>query len=338
MPAPKTIIRILAGLTFIAAGASLFALHRSARRLGISTRSQFVRAIVLPIVRPADEKGHDAMDAAIAADRAAGPAAPPAALARRFDITAETVDGHTVWTLAPRRPDNGLRLLYLHGGGYVYDLGPGHWLLAEELAARTGARVILPRYPVAPESDWQPGHDLARRVYEGLAKEAGAGHVALVGDSAGGGFALALAQTLRDSGAPLPAALVLFYPWLDVTCSDPAQPALEQVDRVLSIEMLRRAGSLWAGGLAPTDPRISPLDGDLAGLPPIAVFVGTDDLLLPDARRLAEKAQAEGASVTLHEYPHQYHGWIMGVPRLVPEARRALDQAAGFVLVRVGRA
>jgi acetyl esterase/lipase len=322
-----------------AAGAALgagVALVVSARRLGISAGSQFARAVLLPLYFPADEKGHDALDAQIAADRAGGPVAPPERLRKRFDAREETVAGRSQWVVAPRGGDNGLRILYLHGGAYVSRLSGWQWALVEGLAARTGGTVVAPDYPLAPEHTCLEGLAHARAVCEGLIKEAGARRVAVVGDSAGAGLALALAQELRDAGAALPASLVLLSPWLDVTCSDPAQPALEKVDRILSIAALRRAGSLWAGALAPEDPRVSPLYGSLEGLPPMAAFAGTEDLLLPDARRLAAKARAEGAAVTLYEYPHQFHVWMAGMPQFVPEAGRALDQAAGFILVRAG--
>jgi epsilon-lactone hydrolase len=341
----RKVVGVLAGLAIIAGGA-LVALHLSARRLGISAASQFARAVLLPAYFPADKKGHDALDAQITEDRSRGPDAPPERMRKRFDVRAETVAGRSQWVVGPRAGDNGLRILYLHGGAYVSRLGGWQWSLVEGLVARTRGTVVAPDYPLAPEHTCLDGLAHARTVYEGLIKGAGARNVAVVGDSAGGGLALALMQELRDTGTALPVALVLLSPWLDVTCSDPTQPELEKVDRILSIAALRRAGSLWAGPLAPDDPRVSPLNGSLAGLPPIAVFAGTEDLLLPDARRLAEQgcppggraegADAGGAAVTLFEYPHQYHVWMAGMPAFVPEAGRALDQAAAFILVRAG--
>lgn len=334
-------LRALFAITIMIIAGALAALHLAARRNGLSAASQLVRSVILPVRYPADEKGHDALDAALAADRARGPATPPAALRKRYVITEETVRAARVWTLAPRGPDTGLRILYLHGGAYVYDLSALHWELAAALADRIWATVIVPAYPLAPENDWQPAHALVTALYARLVDQVGAHSIALVGDSAGAGLALAVTQswrdaTLRATQLPLPAALVLLSPWLDVTCADPAQPALEPVDRILAIAPLRRAGSMWAGSLPPTDPRISPLNGSLANLPPIAVFTGTEDLLNPDARRLAARARAESASLALYEYPRQFHGWMAVRPDKIPEAGRALDQAAAFVLLRAG--
>jgi acetyl esterase/lipase len=316
----------------------LGALVVSARRLGISPQSQFTRAVALPVLFRGD-RGHDRLDAQIAMDRRFASGRPPAYLRRRFGLTEDTIAGRTVYTLTPRRRRNGARILYLHGGAYVLNMSVLQWNMIARLSERTGATVTVPDYPLAPEHDWQDAHALAREVYLRLVNEGSAREIALAGESAGGGLALALAQTLRDAGDPLPSSIVLLSPWLDVTCGDPTQVALEAQDRILSIDYLRRAGSLWAGELAPTDPRISPLFGSLRGLPPVAVFAGTEDVLLADARRLAEKGRAEGApsgaAVTLYEYPHQSHAWMIWLPQLMPEAARALDQAAGFMLVRM---
>jgi acetyl esterase/lipase len=335
MGKPSTVFGIFAGVGLVAAGVGLGALTVSARRLRISAQSQFARAVAVPLMFPADERGHDRLDAQIAMDRRFATGRPPAYLRRRFDLREDVVAGRVVYTLTPSKRRNDARILYLHGGAYVLKMSVLQWNMVARLSERTGATVIVPDYPTAPEHDWQEAHALAREVYLRLVDEAPAQKLALAGESAGAGLALALAQTLRDAGAALPSALVLLSPWLDVTCSDPDQVGLEARDRILSIDYLRRAGSLWAGELPPTDPRVSPLFGSLRGLPPMAVFAGSEDMLLPDARRLAEKGRVEGAAVTLFEYPHQYHAWMIWLPGFVPEAGRALDQAAAFLLVRM---
>jgi acetyl esterase/lipase len=147
--------------------------------------------------------------------------------------------------------------------------------------------------------------------------------VILMGDSAGGGMALALAQHLRDSARPLPVRLILISPGADMTFSDPRQQALARVDRMLDIPALVVAGRWYAGALPLDDPKVSPLFGSLAGLPPIAVFTGTHDLLNSDARRLHAKAVQEGATLSLHEYEGMFHVWPL-TP--IPEARHAINE------------
>jgi monoterpene epsilon-lactone hydrolase len=307
-------------------------LGRSARRAGLSIQAQFLRLIVLPLMFP--KKPYDPIkyEADIALDHEKGPALPSQAFRKKFYVKEDQQEGQRTFTVAPRGDvTNSLRILYVHGGAYILDLWPQEWAIIEGLINRTGATVVVPIYPLAPEHDWQPAFKMVNAAYERLINEVGEANVVIAGSSAGGGITLALAEQMRDQGKPLPAALVLFSPWLDVTMSDPDQPRLDKIDHILSIEGLRRSGAGWAGQLPTTDPRISPLLGSLAGLPAIVAFTGTEDLLNPDARRLAIKAKAAGISFTLYEYPHEFHVWMGGYPKFVPEGRRALDQAASFV-------
>jgi len=141
-------------------------------------------------------------------------------------------------------------------------------------------------------------------------------------------MAAALAQQIRDAGEALPARLVLLSPWMDVTMTDPGQRAIEPDDPFLSIAPARMTGEWYAAGLALDDPRVSPIHGAMAGLPPMMVLTGTRDLLNADAHRLRDKAAAEGVALTFVEAPAMIHVWML-MP--IPEARRALDRIAGFI-------
>ena len=173
------------------------------------------------------------------------------------------------------------------------------------------------------------GLDAIEAVYRALADEVGSTNVVVVGDSAGGGLALALAHRSRDVGLPPPGALVLYFPWLDVGVTGADQPRLETIDPALSIDQLREAGRLWSGG-DPADPRASPLFADHDELPPTLVLVGTKDLLLSDARRFAGRHP----SAIVREYPGMFHGFVCAP---MPEAHRALDESAEFIGRHLGR-
>jgi acetyl esterase/lipase len=149
-----------------------------------------------------------------------------------------------------------------------------------------------------------------------------------MGDSAGGGLALSLTMQAIRAGLAKPAALVLLSPWLDVTMTDPAQEEIEKVDPLLVRAGPRAAGRWYAGAMSTTDPRVSPLYGDIAGLPPILMFCGTHDILVADARRLAARAAAEHADVEYHEEPGLMHVYPM---LFFPESRKAQDRIAHFV-------
>jgi monoterpene epsilon-lactone hydrolase len=326
----------MARLVNTTAALGLVWLGISAWRSGLSIQAQFLRMIVLPLMFRKKTFDPIKYEADIALDRKKGPALPSQAFRNKFYVQEDQQEGLRTFTVAPHgNVTNSLRILYVHGGAYILDLWPQEWTIIEGLINRTGATVVVPVYPLAPEHDWQPAFKMVSAAYERLINEVGAANVVIAGSSAGGGITLALAEQMRDQGGPLPAALVLFSPWLDVTMSDPAQPQLDKIDHILSIEGLRRSGVKWAGQLPTTDPRISPLFGSLAGLPPIVIFTGTEDLLNPDAHRFAIKAKDAGISLTLYEYPHEFHVWMGGYPQFIPEGSRALDQAAAFMQMHI---
>jgi acetyl esterase/lipase len=232
------------------------------------------------------------------------PAPVPAAVRRRHDVSSRRVEGFEVTTVAPRGRPPVRTAVYLHGGAYVSPVAPQHWALAGRLAD-AGVRVVLPHYGLAPQHTHRDAHRLLDAVYRSCGED-----VVLAGDSAGGGLALGFAQALLGTGLPQPRSLVLLAPWLDLTLADPAVAAAEARDPWLSSVGLVEVGRAWAGGDDPRDPRLSPVEGPLAGLAPVRIWVGTRDLLLPDALRLRDRAAAEGADVevtvregAVHVYP-----------------------------------
>jgi epsilon-lactone hydrolase len=301
----------------------------SASRLKISVPAQIIR-VILPFVPTPNAATDSALRQYVQKSRARGAALPNAAFREKFRVEQSQVNGAMVWTIAPRATtDNPLRILYLHGSAYISQAVSLHWDIVEQVIDRTGAAVMLPFYPLAPEHDHQPAYALVDKLYTQLSNDVGAEHLVIAGDSAGGGIALSYALQLRESARALPAALVLFSPWLDVTMSDPIQHEIARRDALLSMSTLQLSGRWWAGDRETTDPIISPLYGTFAGLPPTAIFIGTDDLLYPDSTRFAERAKAAGVPVSLHVYPHMFHVW-MGF-KMLPEAAQALDQAAAII-------
>ena len=266
--------------------------------------------------------------ASIPKSRAKKVAAPGKALQRRFEVTETTKDGHLTFTISPKSGSH-RRILYIHGGAYILDIQAGYWGLLGELVDRTDATVVTPCYPLTPEHDWQQSYNWMMQVYDELVAEVGEDNITIMGDSAGAGFALGLTQMLRDQGKPMPHKMVLLSPWLDVTMTDPMQPALTKRDGILGIDGLRAAGEWWAGENGAVDaPPVSPLFGSLDNLPTIAVFTGTFDLLWPDSRRLKEKADAAGLWLDYYEFPAMQHVWML-FP--IPEAKKARQQIAAFI-------
>lgn len=254
------------------------------------------------------------------------PAPVPERLKQEFHVSEQALGALRLHTVAPRQQQSALRVVYFHGGAYVNAMVGAHWQIVAGLVRRTGAAVDIPHYPLAPKHTWADAFPLLQRL--ALDRLSTSPSVAFVGDSAGAGLALALAQVLQSEGHPLPSRLVLMSPFLDVNVSDPRQWALEKSDRMLAAPGLRWAGRQWAGALPTDDPRISPIYGSLTGLPPIAVLTGTADVLNTDAHRLRKLAAATQHPLTFLEYPDMFHVW-MGAP--IPEARTALDEVAAIL-------
>jgi acetyl esterase/lipase len=209
------------------------------------------------------------------------------------------------------------------GGAFVFDITWFHWFMVSRLVRQSGCTVVVPLYPLAPEHCWKDVFDVLVPLHAQLVTRFGRENLVVMGDSAGGGVALSLAQHMRDTGLSLPARLILVSPGLDATFCDPRQPALAKHDCMLAIAGLKAAGRWYARDLSPADPKISPLFGSLAGLPPIAVFTGTRDLLNPDAHRLKAKAQQEGVLVDLRQFEGMFHVWTVTPIR---EARLAIAE------------
>lgn len=250
---------------------------------------------------------------------------------KRFDIREDSSRGYAVVTIEPQggaRPGTP-HLLYLHGGGYVMDIAALHWDAVMDLCERLGASATVPLYLLAPEAKAAATMDQMRALYLELAERYGAGNCTVMGDSAGGGMTLALAQMLKAEGAPLPASLVLYSPWLDATGKAEGQRAIEPRDRMLAVSGLEACGEMYRGDLPVEDPRVSPLFGELAGLPPMAIFSGTADILLVDGRRLAQRLAEPGMpGHVYYEYDDMFHVWML-LP--VPEAMRAREQTVAFI-------
>ena len=285
-----------------------------ARVLWLSGRRRFFASADLDPERIVAERG--------------GEARPTRAMRRRLDVTWTMREGCEIYTLAPRGRPSGATVLYLHGGAYIHPTSVHHWRFIARMAERSGVRFVVPFYPLAPGYDGEAVRRFVLGLYRDLLERHGPSALFVMGDSAGGGLALSLAMQAAAEGLPRGAGLVLLSPWLDVSVSDPAQAEIERDDVMLMRPGIRTAGRWYAGRLPPTDPRVSPLFGDLAGLPPILMLCGTHDILVADARRLAERARREGVPLAYEEAPGLMHVYAI-LP--LPEGRAAQARIARFL-------
>jgi acetyl esterase/lipase len=228
-------------------------------------------------------------------------------------------------------------ILYFHGGVYVIGYAAATVPLVGDLVRRTGTRAITLEYRLAPEHPYPAAVEDARAAYVGLlAQGVDPGQIVLAGESAGAGLAVALLLALRDAGVPLPSCGYLMSPYVDLTLSGETLEAKQTVDPLLTPDGLRARVPDYVGGADAADPLISPIFGDLAGLPPLLIQVGSHEVLLSDALRLAAQAAISDIPVTLEVTPGVPHVF-QAYAALLDEAGAALDRAADFLTAQLTR-
>ncbi|MGH2955707.1 MAG: alpha/beta hydrolase fold domain-containing protein [Solirubrobacterales bacterium] len=251
-------------------------------------------------------------------------------VAEGTEVTAEELGGVPAERVAPPGAERDRAVLYLHGGAYVLGSPRTHRGLASQIAAAAGAPVHVLDYRLAPEHPYPAAVEDAIAAYRALL-ESGLepGRIAIIGDSAGGGLAAALAIRLREAGEPQPAGLVMIGGWFDLTCSGPSTRFNARRDAGLARPWTVACGDLYRAGRDPELPELSPIHADLGGLPPIYIQVGTDDILLSDSEELAERARTAGVEVALRRFEGMWHDFQPGAGML-----READQAVS----EIGRA
>ena len=236
------------------------------------------------------------------------------------------------WCRSPEAtPDDAI--LYLHGGAYVVGSAQAYRNFVGQIAARAKVDAFIPDYALAPERPFPAAVEDADAAYHGLAA-VGLSRIAIAGDSAGGGLALVTATRMtaaaRDGAVPRPVAAVAISPWTDLALTGDSMKTRAEHDPLLTLAALERARISYIGEADPRDPRASPLYGDLAGLPPVMLHVGEDEILLADARRIADRIVTAGSRAELHVWQGMVHVFPANLA-LLRAAPEALDIIATFL-------
>ena len=260
-------------------------------------------------------------------DEIAGRHPPPS------DVTHQPVDAGGVsaeWLSGPRSSDNSV-ILYLHGGCYATGSVDTHRDLMTRLSSEASIRVLGLNYRLAPMHPFPAAVEDAAAAYRWLLGNGfEPARIAIVGDSAGAGLALATTITMREQGLPLAGAIVCLSPWVDLAVTGASMESKASEDPIVSREMLLGWGKLYLGDHDPRTPLASPLYADLDQLPPLLIQVGSAEVLLDDSIRLAERASAAGVNTTLEVWPDMIHVWQSFAP-ILPEARQAIERIGKFV-------
>ena len=245
-------------------------------------------------------------------------------------VSIETIDSGSVrgcW-VRPANPSPGRALLFLHGGAYALGSAKGYCGFASQMTVRTGIATFVLDYSLAPEHRFPAAYNDTIAAITWLESK-GITQLSLVGDSAGGGLALA-ALRRADRGTLNVASVAVFSPWTDLSLTGASFSNPATHDPVFQPQILANAATTYLGTADPTDGRASPLHSVPDVLPPIAIQVGTDELLFDDSTRYAAAAAQKGGEVRIELYEGLHHVFQRCVVEL-PAARKALDAAAAFV-------
>jgi acetyl esterase/lipase len=245
----------------------------------------------------------------------------------------ETVDSGGVkgeWISAPGAAAD-RAILYFHGGGYVLGSIHSHRDMCERLSRAAQARVLALDYRLAPEHPFPAAVDDARAAYRWLLKQGlQPKRIALAGDSAGGGLTFATLLALKEHGDPMPACAVPLSPWVDLEATGDSMISKDSEDPMVHKNLVEQMAKTYVPSGDLRNPLAAPLYGDLRGLPPLLIQVGSRETLLDDAVRMADKAKKAGVEVELNVWNGQIHVWQIFASRL-DEGEQAIQKIGAFI-------
>lgn len=250
-----------------------------------------------------------------------------------IEVSPVTIDGLSAEWIVPSQATKDKAIFFVHGGGYVSGSCSDHRMHVAKFVKGTNIGALLFEYRLAPEHPFPAALDDSVTAYRWLlAQGVSSSNIVFAGDSAGGGLCLATLLALRDQDIPLPAAAVAISPWTDLKCTGASYRG--NAKKCLSPEGTWTAFSKhYVGNHDPGLPWISPLYGNLRGLPPIMIYVGGDEILRDDSVRFAAKAKGAGVDVTLRVGEGLFHCFPVCAP-LFPEATQAMDEICAFIRTR----
>ncbi|MBC9784245.1 alpha/beta hydrolase [Heliobacterium chlorum] len=247
-----------------------------------------------------------------------------------IDVTPLQINNITAEWIQPSEQPKDKLIVYVHGGGYVSGSCSDHRAIVARIVKSTGITALLFEYRLAPEHPYPAAIDDAVDVYRWLLGQGfSPSNMLIAGESAGGGLALALLLALRDLQIALPAAAVAISPWTDLKCTGDSYRSKNEVS-LAPLNSWTVFSKYYAGDKDPTLPWISPLYGELHGLPPLLLNAGEDDELFDDSIAFAKNAKAAGVDVTLRVGERMVHCYPF-LPAFIPEARQAMNEIVEFI-------
>ncbi len=248
---------------------------------------------------------------------------PPIKVLKDFNISKKEINGQCYYVIKPLNNIGQKHILYLHGGGFVYEIMSLHWEFLGKLVDSLQCTITVPIYPLAPKHQYQEVFEMIVPLYQQIILEAKLEDIIIMGDSTGGGLSLSLAQLLKEMDFPQPGNIILITPTLDMSFSNPEIHEVEKLDPVSAVPALSDIVKWYAGEKGSKHYLISPIYGKFEGLGKISLFIGTHDILYPDAKKFKKMADENGLTINYYEYPSMIHIWPL---HFFPESQKATKQ------------
>ena len=236
----------------------------------------------------------------------------PGYVKKEYNLNKYEVANRPVYAMAPKNGvTNELVIMYIHGGSYVADLEKEHWKTCGDIVNRLGCTIILPDYPLTPKYNYKDTFNMMETLYKKIIDKVDSSNFVIMGDSAGGGLALALVQEMGEENIKMPNQTILISPWLDVRMNNPEIEKVAKNDPMLNKSALKLAGENYAGKDGIDSYLVNPIDGPLEKLKNVSVFTGTYDILNPDVKILEERAKKVGNTINIYETEKATHIWLL---------------------------
>jgi len=246
-----------------------------------------------------------------------------------FNVDIQNVNSKVVATIESKQKVTDTHVIFIHGGAYAVEITPLHWSTVKSIVNKIFCRMTVVDYPLTPENNYKETFEMMSNTFDMLTKKYPNDKFIFMGDSSGGGLALAFSQKLiKDNSPVLPIKNVLVSPWLDITMTNPEINKTDSVDHFLCLDALKSAGERYSDGDDKNQYLLSPINGDLNNLPDTAVFYGTHENFFADCVKLKEKAKNANTRFKFYEYKKMQHVWVV-FP--IPEAKRAIDEICEFI-------
>ena len=237
---------------------------------------------------------------------------PPKSLSKNYNLKEYDYQHRQVFTIEPDEEESsGKVIMYLHGGSYVGELYREHWNFFRDLIKDTGATIVVPDYPLTPQYKYTDVFGMVLPLYREMVKRVEKENFILMGDSAGGGIALALAKEAGKEDLNQPSKLILISPWLDVTMKNPKIDTVQKHDKMLNKKVLTIAGVAYAGGKDMDKYLVSPINGPLDKLENVIIYTGTYDILNPDVHTFERLAKEKNLNLDIRETKGAAHIWLI---------------------------